>query len=134
MKTIKLILAAIILLANLSYAQMHPNKKPYFPNKPNLGLFKDLNLTEEQKDKFGEIKDESSLKIFDLEYKIKKLKIELNKYMRHEDFDNAKITLNKISDLKKQIEEIRFEEKIKIYSILDKEQKDKIKEFLLNHH
>ncbi|MBK8945654.1 MAG: periplasmic heavy metal sensor [Ignavibacteriae bacterium] len=120
-KIIMLILIATMVLSQASdfYAQGPKRVKDRF-----LGV-KKLNLTEEQKKKFDQIQFNHDEKIIDIQAKLKKNRLEIQKLFKSENFsENEFVNLTQNANkLKNELSDLRTKMWLDVYKILDKNQK-----------
>ncbi|HPN37662.1 MAG TPA: hypothetical protein PL041_04615 [Melioribacteraceae bacterium] len=120
---------AIVLTAQPSLDSDNFEKK-----RQDLSIHQKLQLTESQRDEIGKIKEETQSKVIDMEYELKKTKLSLRKMIKQDNFEEAKKNYNKTLEIEKQIKELKFNESLKIYGLLDSKQKELFIEFIINRH
>jgi Spy/CpxP family protein refolding chaperone len=122
-----LLISAILMTALSTYAQ--PNKCGMNP-QGNIKLFKELNLTDQQKDEIAKLRSEHQKQAIDLKADIQKLRIEIKDQLREKNLNEDKILsiTKKISDLQAQLKESAVKTWLDSYKLLDEKQKETWKE------
>lgn len=115
--TLVLTLLSTTLVVPLSYA------------KQGMGVFKELNLSQEQKKKLKDIKKAGKESTKELRQSHRKLRQQLQEAMRSETSDEDLRKLNReLRQAEAELKDLKFEKILKIRAILNKEQREKFHE------
>lgn len=121
LKSITSIFALLLIAFTSIYAQPMKREKPMKGDN-----FFNLNLTEEQQSKFDEIRFANSEKMIDIKSELQKNKLAMKKLISNKDFSTDDLTslVKKENDLEGQMKLARTDMWVKIYKILNPEQKE----------
>lgn len=112
-------LLAVSLVAPLSHAKDYKR----------MGIFKELNLSEEQKEKLKEIKKTDREDLQALRQSKRELRKQLQEAMKSGTSDEELRKLNnELRQAEAEFKELKFEKILKIRAILNKEQREKFNE------
>lgn len=113
------ILVAVPFMAPLSHAKDYKR----------TGIFKELNLSEEQKGKLKEIKKAGREDLQALRHSKRELRKQLQEAMKSDTSDEELRKLNnELRQAEAEFKELKFEKILKIRAILNKEQREKFNE------
>ena len=131
-KTILIAFAIFMVAIQGNFAQKHERKHDCEAKCevkdcmcPKHEMTKQLNLTDDQKQKFEEFHFALKEKAIDLHAQIEKKELEIEKMMKSKNVDGKKLLelTGDISNLRSEIHQSRIENWVKIYNILNDEQK-----------
>ena len=116
------ILTTVLLFSNIfAQPQMKGKEMP-----GHFKLFKELNLTDKQKDDLANLRSEHQKQVIDLNSQIEKLRVDIKDQLRENNLDENKILdlTKKISDLQAQLKESSVKMWLNSYKLLDEKQKE----------
>jgi Spy/CpxP family protein refolding chaperone len=99
-------------------------------------VFKDLNLTEKQKDELAKLRLENSKEMIKLRAELQTLQLDLQELLEPREPDKVKVyaQLDKINKLRNEMAKMRMENSLKRRDILTEEQWDTLKKSRRFHH
>lgn len=132
MKRTLMILTAAAILTSAAFSQGPPGR-PARPRMPERGEIrthlKDLNLSQEQRDKIEASATQVQKQIIPIRAEIELRQVDLRTEMKADKPNEQKILAlsREIHDLEYKIKELKLKERLLVHSILTPEQRDKLR-------
>jgi Spy/CpxP family protein refolding chaperone len=123
----KLVVSGVIFTTLLLFTNLFAQPKMKHDEMPgHFKLFKELNLTDQQKDDLSKLRSEHQKQAIDLRSQIQKLRVDIKDQLHEKNLDENKILdlTKKVSDLQARLKESTVKMWLNSYKLLDEKQQE----------